>query len=183
MLIHRNNYRGQPVFFMASLIAATFSCFFPMTSLGQTGNTTNDKIVFNNGDISTGELKSTGADIAVFDGQLTGSITYAWRDVKSIEVHTSAARAALRTNTINPTLLAKVIDMETDSVGPVEAAVSPLGVQGTQKSPSDANVVRHWGGSVSTQDNVTRATQDQYQLGARLHASYETTAQEAWKHQ
>src|SRR5262249_2753757 len=102
--------------------------------------------------------------------------------IKSIEIHTPDARAALRTNTLNATILSKIVDMETESLGLAEAAVFPSGSQG-QKSPSGTNVVSHWGGSVSTQDNVTRATQDQYQLGARLHASYETNAQEAWKHQ
>jgi hypothetical protein len=162
----------------------TVSSFFPTPSFAQAARAAKDRIVFLNGDISTGELKSTGDDHVVFDGQLTGPLTYTWSDIKSIEVHTSAARAALRTNTLNPTLLTKVIDADTDVIGPMGSNVAQLKAKAAPPaSPSDANVVPHWGGSVSTQATVTRATQDQYQLGGRLHASYETTEQEAWKHQ
>src|SRR5580700_10937584 len=167
----------------ALVVVMTIFSFCPKPSLAQTARAAKDRIVFLNGDISTGELKSTGDDHIVFDGQLTGPLTYAWHDIKSIEVHTSAARAALSTNTLNSTLLTKVIDADTDTIGPMESNVAQLRAKASPPSPSDTSVVPHWGGSVSTQDTVTRATQDQYQLGGRLHASYETTEQEAWKHQ
>lgn len=179
---HRTSPPTLLVTSLAVVLVVAVSFFSPIASLAQTSTAAKDKIAFLNGDTSTGELKSTGDDYVVFDGQLTGPITYAWRDVKSLEVHTSAARAALRTNTLSPTLLTKVIDAGTDAIGPMESNVAQLKAK-VPASPSDANVVPHWGGSVSTQDNVTRATQDQYQLGAQLHASYETTSQEAWKHQ
>jgi hypothetical protein len=176
-----SRWRQLPAFSVI-VVVATVSSIFPIPSRAQTAKIPKDRIVFLNGDISTGELKSTGDDHVVFDGQLTGPLTYSWRDIKSIEVHTSTARAALRTNTLNPTLLTKVIDTGTDVIGPMESNVAQLKATAPPASPS-ANVVPHWGGSVSTQDTVTRATQDQYQVGGRLHASYETTEQEAWKHQ
>jgi hypothetical protein len=157
-------------------------CGFPSSSRGETGTSSKDKLIFYNGDISTGELRATGPDHIIFDGQLTGQITYAWLDIKSIDVHTSSARAALRANTLNPSLMSRVIDTDvaTPPASPFEAE---LGAKAPPASRAGTSIVPHWGGSVSTQDTVTRATQDQYQLGGRLHASYETTDQEAWKHQ
>jgi hypothetical protein len=158
--------------------------------------TATDKITFNNGDISSGVLLEVYPDHIVFNGQMTGRLTYEWKDVKSVVISSAFANQALLGKHFEPGLMAKIVQNNaTAADNPARSAAilssdgsgvqerSALANETHPASQPPANIVPHWGGQVSTQDNVTRATQDVYQLGGSAHLSYETTAQDAWKHQ
>ena len=156
-----------------------------------------DRIFFANGDVTTGKLVSAGEGGVVFEGNLTGNLAYQWGDITKVEI---SSRVVVRRklgakpgNTAVTLLENPVIEIAEGNLqmkgGPntslTDAAPLPIAdlVSVESPAPDDASPVSHWQGAIKSQDTVTRSTQDQYQLGASLHSTYETERQEAWEHQ
>jgi hypothetical protein len=174
-------------FFVLLLLSATFGA--PLSWA--------DRIFFANGDVTTGILVSAGEGGVVFEGNLTGSLAYQWSDITKIEISSrvvvrrklgaNASNAAV-TMLENPVIevagekLQIEVDPNATQTGATSLQIAEL-VSLDSPIPEAASPVSHWQGAIKSQDSVTRATQDQYQLGATLHASYETERQEAWEHQ
>jgi hypothetical protein len=102
-------------------------------------------------------------------------MNYNWTDIKGLDLWSTPGRSAVQGKTFNTDVNEKI----------VHHGLAPAAVAATYPTPapSDGSVVSHWSGTLSSQDAVTRATQDTYQLGGSLHLAYETTAQGAWSHQ
>lgn len=139
------------------------------------GQDSPDRITFTNGDVTTGIVQEMNADHVAFNGKLTGSLVYKWQDIKSIDLQSSAGRTIFFNAALSSDLASRVIRHDTDQ-GQVAAIHST-------PSTSEGSVVSHWSGTLSSQEMVTQATQDNYQLGGSLHLAHESTAQEAWHRQ
>ncbi len=139
------------------------------------GQDAKDKITFVNGDVSSGTVQDMDAGHVVFLGQLTGRLTYSWQDIKSLDLASSSGRTTFANKKFDSAISTKIIHHGVRS--------APVVATDATSSPSDGSVVSHWSGTLSSQDAVTRATQDTYQVGGSLHLAYETTAQNGWGNQ
>jgi len=176
---------------MITLLSARLYCQAP---------TPKDKVMFKNGDVSTGTLTKVAAATVTFKGDLTGDITYQWTDIDRIEVSTYSVKSPgspesraipgqqtfatiLRDETttlylVHNDSIVKAIPASTTNSN----VVVPLAGLAATPAPQLLKIPT-WTGSLSSQDTVTRATQDNYQLGASLHLARETQNQKPWRHQ
>ncbi len=135
-----------------------------------------DKVVFTNGDTLTGTLSAVTPDHVSFMSPVIGALTLKWQDIQSVEMSPDLWNQVVKDRQFDQATVAKMIH---------RGAGNALVVASAPSSPasSDANIVSHWSGLLSSQNSVTRATQSQYQIGGSLHVAFETIAQKAFEHQ
>jgi hypothetical protein len=192
--------------FLPLILIITILLIWPSSTYGQ-GSSAKDRVFFANGDISSGTLKAVKPDAITFQGDLTGTVDYKWADIDHVDVMSHDVSFVNGTGPVDLPLSRKVPYTVTLKAGTLRldplAVVSAPEDQTAPKSkvatvpnftttppalaaappPAKKQTVSPWSGALSSQDSVTQATQDNYQLGASLHTVRETQGQTAWNHQ
>lgn len=140
-----------------------------------------DVVIFVNGDRVTGALTSATRNTVLFEGNATGPLVLKWTDLDHItlagSMHVSSTKAAVTQSGGSLKLRGGGLVLSDNGgqetlAGGLTAA-PPLTPQ--PEFPSPRALLHNWGGVLSSQNNLVRATQKKSDLGATLHAGRDST--------
>jgi hypothetical protein len=176
--LHRPSSHSIRALFVTVLVSCLASAAFPERAGAGKGS---DVAIFVNGDRVTGKLTSATTVSVLFEGNTTGPLTLKWTDLDHIAVtgtlQVSSAKSAVTQFGGNLRMggsglvLKDDRGQETFSAG-LTAAPPPLP---QPELPSPKALLHNWGGTLSSQNNLVRATQKKADLGATLHSGRDST--------